>query len=97
MVNILQQALSGLQSMHGMVHGAIRPSNLFWGTDERLRLSLPYGEHAKPKSKRTRTYRAPGITDVNEPRHDLYSLGVSALRLLGAKRVDGQGPETPHW
>lgn len=94
-IDLLKQVLDGLEVLHkeGVVHGAIRPENLFLGTEGRVLLGLPHGMNDRPVAEFTRMYRAPEAVDGGEvdPQHDLYSLGVTAVTLLGSGSADTSG------
>ncbi len=93
---ILRQGLAGLDALHsrGMVHGGVKPQNLFW-VGETCKvgdfglLSLPAG--VPPEPGRDRRYTAPEVVrgDGCTAAVDVYALGLVIYELLlGSPRFE---------
>jgi serine/threonine protein kinase len=85
---LLRQAVAGLEAIHhrGLVHGSIRPQNLF-RCGKRYKVGdfgLPPVAGAPPIPARERRYSAPEVLrgEAGGPASDLYSLGFVAYELL---------------
>ncbi len=93
-IDCLVQICSGLVYAHrqGIIHGNIKPSNLFLSRDGGLKL-LDFGLGFPPEDKGldlsgTAAYMSPEQINGNEPdgRSDIYALGIIAYEMVTGKK-----------
>jgi len=101
---LLRDLLNGLDYAHrcGMVHGAIRPSNVLFDKRRRARLAdfgiahcaAEAGSSNPPASRYLSPEQARG--DPPDPRSDLYAIGMLAYQLLtDGARIQARNASTP--